>query len=103
MTWNVTARPGSDPVGNISIRLTPVLAFRVEIASTQSYCRRFSLSLHRLGMLHHQLNLGRAIVFIRIKPERHARAFAQGVGVAEPDGVETYAVLFQQQLQMALF
>ena len=57
----------------------------------------------RLGVLHHQLHLRRAIVFIRIKPERHPRAFAQGVRMAEPDGVEAHAVLFQQQFQMALF
>ena len=54
-------------------------------------------------MLYHELYFRRAIVFIRIEPEGDPCAFAQGVRVAEPDGVESHAVLFQQQFQMALF
>src|SRR5450830_1253822 len=42
----------------------------------------------RFGVLYHQLHLGRAIVFIRIEAEGDPCAFAQGVRVAEPDGVE---------------
>ena len=57
----------------------------------------------RFGVLHHELHFGRAIVFIRIEPEGDPAAFAQGIGMAEPDGVEAHAVLFQQQFQMALF
>jgi len=60
------------------------------------------VSLHRFGVLHHELNFGRAIVFIRIEPEGDPRAFAQRIRMANQMASERTS-FFQQQFQMTLF